>query len=63
MTLTWAIELGKYGITVNAMAPAAVTRMTTGLLTADPEQDPAGDGPGEQRADDRVPRQRGRRRT
>src|SRR5919106_719255 len=32
MTLTWAIELGKYGITVNAMAPSAVTRMTTGLL-------------------------------
>ncbi len=40
MTLTWAIELGKYGITVNAMAPAAVTRMTTGLLTADPEKIP-----------------------
>src|SRR5919198_4507917 len=32
MTLTWALELGKYGITVNAMAPSAVTRMTTGLL-------------------------------
>jgi NAD(P)-dependent dehydrogenase (short-subunit alcohol dehydrogenase family) len=32
MTLTWAIELGKYGITVNAMAPSAFTRMTTGLL-------------------------------
>ena len=50
MTLTWAIELGKYGITVNAMAPAAVTRMTTGLLTADPEKippemDPANNAP------------------
>jgi NAD(P)-dependent dehydrogenase (short-subunit alcohol dehydrogenase family) len=32
LTLTWAIELGKYGITVNAMAPSAFTRMTTGLL-------------------------------
>src|SRR6266568_4399076 len=32
MTLTWALELGKYGITVNAMAPSAFTRMTTGLL-------------------------------
>jgi NAD(P)-dependent dehydrogenase (short-subunit alcohol dehydrogenase family) len=46
MTLTWAIELGKYGITVNAMAPSAVTRMTTGLIPgADqkipPTMDPA----------------------
>jgi NAD(P)-dependent dehydrogenase (short-subunit alcohol dehydrogenase family) len=47
MTLTWAVELGKYGITVNAMAPSAFTRMTTGLLPgADdpskipPEMDP-----------------------
>jgi NAD(P)-dependent dehydrogenase (short-subunit alcohol dehydrogenase family) len=47
MTLTWALELGKYGITVNAMAPSAFTRMTTGLLPgADdpskipPEMDP-----------------------
>ncbi len=28
LTLVWAIELGKYGITVNAMAPAGMTRMT-----------------------------------
>jgi Enoyl-(Acyl carrier protein) reductase len=40
MTLTWAIELGKYGITVNAMAPSAVTRMTTGLLDVDPAKIP-----------------------
>ncbi|MGZ4128950.1 MAG: SDR family NAD(P)-dependent oxidoreductase [Actinomycetota bacterium] len=40
MTLTWAIELGKYGITVNAMAPSGVTRMTTGLLAADPAKIP-----------------------
>ena len=50
MTLTWALELGKYGITVNAMAPSAVTRMTTGLLpgTEDkipPEMDPALNAP------------------
>jgi NAD(P)-dependent dehydrogenase (short-subunit alcohol dehydrogenase family) len=50
MTLTWAIELGKYGITVNAMAPSAVTRMTTGLFKGDeakipPEMDPALNGP------------------
>jgi NAD(P)-dependent dehydrogenase (short-subunit alcohol dehydrogenase family) len=28
MTLIWAIELEKYGVTVNAIAPAARTRMT-----------------------------------
>ncbi len=27
LTLVWAIELGKYNITVNAMAPAGLTRM------------------------------------
>jgi len=27
LTLVWAIELGKYGVTVNAMAPAGMTRM------------------------------------
>jgi len=27
LTLVWALELGKYGITVNAMAPAGLTRM------------------------------------
>jgi NAD(P)-dependent dehydrogenase (short-subunit alcohol dehydrogenase family) len=32
MTMVWAIELGKYGITVNAMAPVAGTRMTTAIL-------------------------------
>lgn len=50
MTLTWAIELGKYGITVNAMAPSAVTRMTTGLIPGSerkvpPEMDPALNAP------------------
>jgi NAD(P)-dependent dehydrogenase (short-subunit alcohol dehydrogenase family) len=50
MTLTWALELGKYGITVNAMAPSAVTRMTTGLLPGTenripPEMDPALNAP------------------
>jgi NAD(P)-dependent dehydrogenase (short-subunit alcohol dehydrogenase family) len=28
LTLVWAVELGKYGITVNAMSPAGITRMT-----------------------------------
>jgi NAD(P)-dependent dehydrogenase (short-subunit alcohol dehydrogenase family) len=50
MTLTWAIELGKYGITVNAMAPSAVTRMTTGLIKGaedkiPPTMDPALNAP------------------
>ena len=31
MTFVWAVELGRYGITVNAMAPAGATRMTQGL--------------------------------
>src|SRR5262249_863854 len=30
MTFIWALELGKYGITVNAVAPAGATRMTAG---------------------------------
>jgi NAD(P)-dependent dehydrogenase (short-subunit alcohol dehydrogenase family) len=32
MTFVWALELGRYGITVNAMAPAGATRMTMGLM-------------------------------
>jgi len=31
LTLVWAVELGKYGITVNAMAPAGWTRMVSGM--------------------------------
>jgi NAD(P)-dependent dehydrogenase (short-subunit alcohol dehydrogenase family) len=31
MTFVWALELGKYGITANALAPAGVTRMTGAL--------------------------------
>ncbi len=46
MTLTWAIELGKYGITVNAFAPSGVTRMTTGLLEKDPDKIPPEMDPG-----------------
>ena len=32
MTFVWALELGRYGITVNAVAPAGFTRMTEGLF-------------------------------
>ena len=50
MTLTWAIELAKYGVTVNAYAPSGVTRMTTGLLPGaenkiPPQMDPKHTGP------------------
>jgi NAD(P)-dependent dehydrogenase (short-subunit alcohol dehydrogenase family) len=48
MTFVWALELGKYGITVNAMAPAGFTRMTENLFggrEVPPEQDPALNAP------------------
>jgi NAD(P)-dependent dehydrogenase (short-subunit alcohol dehydrogenase family) len=48
MTFVWAVELAKYGITVNAMAPAGFTRMTEGLYQgAEPpaDQDPALNAP------------------
>ena len=49
MTLTWAIELGKYGITSNAVAPVAASRMTANLFGEDhefpPEMDPALNAP------------------
>jgi NAD(P)-dependent dehydrogenase (short-subunit alcohol dehydrogenase family) len=48
MTFVWALELGKYGVTVNAVAPAGFTRMTEGLYAgAEPpaDQDPALNAP------------------
>ena len=50
MTFVWAVELQRYGITVNAFAPAGYTRMTAGLYDrtcADPppDQDPALNAP------------------
>ena len=48
MTFVWAVELGKYGITVNAMAPAGITRMTESLYAgaeAPADQDPALNAP------------------
>jgi NAD(P)-dependent dehydrogenase (short-subunit alcohol dehydrogenase family) len=50
MTFVWALELGRYGITVNAVAPAGNTRMTAGLFersgeTPPPESDPALNAP------------------
>ena len=50
MTFVWAIELGKYGITVNAMSPAGATRMTASLFERTgteppPEANPALNAP------------------
>lgn len=50
MTFIWSIELGRYGITVNAMAPAGATRMTASLFERTgteppPEADPALNAP------------------
>jgi len=50
MTFIWALELGKYGITVNAVAPAGATRMTAALFERSgaeppPEQNPALNAP------------------
>ena len=39
MTFVWALELGRYGITANALAPAGVTRMT-GALAAEADVPP-----------------------
>ena len=45
LTFVWALELGRYGITVNAMAPAGMTRMVTSMPGMEnrpmtPEMDP-----------------------
>src|SRR5438067_13453253 len=50
MTFVWAVELARYGITVNAVAPAGNTRMTASLLERagtepPPELDPALNAP------------------
>jgi NAD(P)-dependent dehydrogenase (short-subunit alcohol dehydrogenase family) len=50
MTFVWALELGKYGVTVNAVAPAGATRMTAALYEKSgkevpPEENPALNAP------------------
>ena len=48
MTFVWALELGRYGITANALAPAGVTRMTGALAAKDevpPTLDPSLNAP------------------
>jgi NAD(P)-dependent dehydrogenase (short-subunit alcohol dehydrogenase family) len=43
MTFVWALELGKYGITVNALAPSGTSRMTEGLYEG--SEPPASEDP------------------
>jgi NAD(P)-dependent dehydrogenase (short-subunit alcohol dehydrogenase family) len=45
MTFVWALELGKYGITVNAVAPAGATRMTAGLFERSGQEPPPEENP------------------
>jgi NAD(P)-dependent dehydrogenase (short-subunit alcohol dehydrogenase family) len=50
MTFIWSMELGKYGITANAVAPAGATRMTAALYEKSgkevpPEENPALNAP------------------
>ena len=50
MTFVWSMELGRYGITVNAVAPAGATRMTAALYETSgkeppPEENPALNAP------------------
>jgi NAD(P)-dependent dehydrogenase (short-subunit alcohol dehydrogenase family) len=50
MTFVWALELGRYGITVNAVAPSGATRMTASLFERTgneppPEENPALNAP------------------
>ena len=45
MTFVWALELGKYGITVNAVAPSGATRMTAALFEKSGEAPPPEENP------------------
>ena len=50
MTFVWSLELGRYGVTVNAVAPAGATRMTAALYERSgkeppPEENPALNAP------------------
>ena len=51
LTFIWSMELGRYGVTVNAVAPAGGTRMTaslyerSGRTEVPPEQDPSLNAP------------------
>jgi len=40
MTFVWSMELGRYGVTVNAVAPAGATRMTAALYERSGKEPP-----------------------
>ena len=63
MTFVWSMELGRYGITVNAVAPSGATRMTAGAVRALGPGAAARGEPGAERAARRVPRVGAGRRT
>ena len=56
MTFVWSMELGRYGITVNAVAPAGATRMTAALYERSGKEPPPEENPALERAAGRVPR-------
>jgi len=45
MTFVWSLELGRYGITVNAVAPAGATRMTAALYERSGKEPPPEENP------------------
>src|SRR3954462_11211883 len=45
MTFVWALELGRYGVTVNAIAPSGATRMTASLFEKSGNEPPAEENP------------------
>ena len=60
MTFIWALELGRYGITVNAVAPAGATRMTASLFERSGEEPPPEQNPALNAAAGRISRVRAR---
>jgi len=45
MTFVWSMELGRYGITVNAVAPSGATRMTAALFDRSGQEPPPEENP------------------
>jgi NAD(P)-dependent dehydrogenase (short-subunit alcohol dehydrogenase family) len=45
MTFVWSLELGRYGITVNAVAPSGATRMTATLFEKSGQEPPPEENP------------------
>src|SRR5882724_1958970 len=45
MTFVWSMELGRYGVTVNAVAPSGATRMTASLFERAGSEPPVEENP------------------